>query len=87
MRITIAGTGYVGLSNAMLLAQHCEVVALDVIAEKVVMLNNKKSPIVDTEIEAFFEEKESQFHSYFRQGVSLQKLRLCDYCYTNGLRP
>ncbi|SBO12213.1 UDP-glucose 6-dehydrogenase [Vibrio mediterranei] len=61
MRITIAGTGYVGLSNAMLLAQHCEVVALDVIAEKVVMLNNKKSPIVDTEIEAFFEEKELNF--------------------------
>ncbi|MEI3598479.1 MULTISPECIES: nucleotide sugar dehydrogenase [unclassified Oceanobacillus] len=58
MKITVAGTGYVGLSNAVLLAQHNEVTALDIIQEKVDMINNKKSPIADTEIETFLETKE-----------------------------
>ncbi|WP_404459786.1 nucleotide sugar dehydrogenase [Sutcliffiella horikoshii] len=58
MNITIAGTGYVGLANAILLAQHNEVIALDIIQEKVDMINNKRSPIIDNEIEDFLATKE-----------------------------
>ncbi|WP_335871114.1 nucleotide sugar dehydrogenase [Bacillus sp. 2205SS5-2] len=53
MRIAVAGTGYVGLSNAVLLSQHNEVIAVDIVEEKVEMINRQESPIVDHEIEQF----------------------------------
>jgi UDP-glucose 6-dehydrogenase len=63
MKIAIAGTGYVGLSNAILLSQHNEVVAIDIVPEKVEMLNRKQSPIEDVEIEEYLKHKTLNFRA------------------------
>ncbi len=63
MKITIVGTGYVGLSNAVLLAQHNKVVALDILPIKVDMINRKQSPIEDTEIEHYLQHKPLDLHA------------------------
>jgi UDPglucose 6-dehydrogenase len=63
VKIAIAGTGYVGLSNGVLLAQHNEVVCLDIVTEKVTMLNRKESPIEDAEIEDFLKNKSLKFRA------------------------
>ncbi|KKL52480.1 hypothetical protein LCGC14_2285030, partial [marine sediment metagenome] len=61
MKIAVVGTGYVGLSNAMLLAQHNKVVALDIDENKVALLKDKQSPIVDVEISDFLQNKQLNF--------------------------
>ena len=63
MKIAIAGTGYVGLSNAILLSQHNEVVAVDIVPEKIEMLNRKQSPIEDVEIEDYLKHKTLNFRA------------------------
>ncbi|EGQ9283840.1 nucleotide sugar dehydrogenase [Vibrio vulnificus] len=72
MKIAVAGTGYVGLSNAMLLAQNHQVVAVDIIKDKVDLLNRKQSPIVDTEIEYFLSNKSLNFTATLDKEVAYQ---------------
>lgn len=70
MKIAVAGTGYVGLSLAVLLAQHHEVVALDIVPEKIDLLNNKQSPIVDTEISDFLANKDLKFTATLDKAIA-----------------
>lgn len=72
MKITIAGTGYVGLSNAMLLAQNHQVIAVDIIPEKINLLNSKKSPIADIEIENFLSNRNLQFFATLDKKLAYQ---------------
>jgi UDPglucose 6-dehydrogenase len=72
MKITIVGTGYVGLSNAVLLAQHNKVVALDIDEQKVALLKNKQSPIVDAEISNFLENEPLNFTATTNKNSALQ---------------
>ncbi|MFP4813725.1 UDP-glucose 6-dehydrogenase family protein [Providencia hangzhouensis] len=87
MKIAIAGTGYVGLSNAMLLSQYHKVVAVDIVPEKVAMLNNKQSPIVDTEIEQFLAEKTLNFRATQDKADAYIGAQYVMVPYTNRLRP
>ena len=72
MKIAIAGTGYVGLSNALLLAQHNEVVAVDIIEEKIQLLNDRQSPIVDVDIEDFLINKSLNFTATLDKKLAYQ---------------
>jgi UDPglucose 6-dehydrogenase len=72
MKITVVGTGYVGLSNAMLLSQYNEVIALDIDEKKIAFLNNKQSPIVDTEISEFLTRTDLNFTATTDKGLAYQ---------------
>ena len=72
MKIAVAGTGYVGLSNAVLLAQHNDVVALDIVPERVAMLNARQSTIEDAEIEAFLAERALNLTATLEREVAYQ---------------
>ena len=72
MRIAVSGTGYVGLSSAMLLSQNHEVVAIDVVSDRVDMLNRGKSPIIDPEIENFLQNKDLSFKATLNKKEAYQ---------------
>lgn len=73
MKIAIAGTGYVGLSNSMLLAQHNEVIAVDIDKERVQLINQNKSPISDTEIESFLKDEKLNFMATLDKEIAYKK--------------
>ena len=76
MKIAIAGIGYVGLSNSMLLSQNHEVVAFDIDPEKIEQLNNKISPITDAEIEDFLINRDLNFTATLDKEIAYIKLSL-----------
>ena len=85
--IAVAGTGYVGLSNAVLLAQHNRVIALDIVPEKVELLNNKQSPIEDAEAKDFFAKWSNQkltYNSFFVTDLKEFK-QVCQVVIVNSL--
>lgn len=69
LRIAVAGTGYVGLSLAVLLAQHHQVTAVDIVPEKVALINNRKSPIQDDYIEKYLSTRELNVNKMTAEGV------------------
>ena len=75
MKIAIAGTGYVGLSTGVLLAQHNEVIALDIIQEKVDMINNNLSPIQDKEIQDFLRNKNLNLRATLDKEVAFKNAK------------
>ena len=93
-KIAVAGTGYVGLSIATLLSQHHDVIAVDVVKEKVDLINNKKSPIQDDYIEKYLAEKELQLTATLdgeaaysdAEFVVLQHLLITTQCGTTSIR-
>ena len=84
--IAVAGTGYVGLSLAVLLSQHHKVYAVDIVPEKVELINNRKSPIQDEYIEKYLAEKELDLTANAGRQTRLQQCGLCCYCGSDELR-